>query len=656
MDGFISTIKNYPVVLISTDYTNLHDSVLISKKEHWLDILRKEFPSIYITGRPHPSNFLSEKLMKEYLLTKPSDISLLIIDGISKEPSTNLLLILLLWKYLNKGHLLLISDEIPLRSTQNFLMNLFPDIFIYQTTISKSPIELRYTHKNYTVNDPSILYDTFKLAVDLHATTIQGDFLIYVPAPSDGKTIYKFLSNASLENATIIPAYDTLPDITHINVPENLQENSEIYKERVRKIIIATEDFANLIPSKNLSVVIDTLIEKRQESSLLGGIRSTLSHISKEKAESRSNRLGFRKSAIAYRMITLKSYNELESEAPLEIYRIPIHPILIELINSKFPPVQVLSPLISETRILDILNLMIDLGCLSEKGNQVTDAGNFVSKFPLSLRNATVLWRWYRQDLPVFPAISVLSMIDSYGPPYIWYPRKRLNQSSDEYKIELQETQRKYYDEFGGYSDIDTLCQIIIQVFNAIGGPQGNFSDLYTFCQQHNLHITKIQEALQIINQCVKICKSINIDSPPGPFNQDTVIQSLRPLLTEVYSDMVLRLRQSGSIITYQNLRGFEEYRLNFVDASNNFSAYPPNYIVALLTTQVIMTYPNGGGSSNLVINLALNLETPQIVQWLNKVRQLWSRNLPIEIPVVDALNYLEKQGIKREKTEVVKG
>src|SRR5690606_5428832 len=115
------------------------------------------------------------------------------------------------------------------------------------------------------------------------------------------------------KTATIIPAFGALKQ----------EDIAMIYKQTApteRKIVIATNIAEMSITITDVGHVIDTMVEKRAETSQSGGFRLSTHYISKDSAKQRAGRTGRTRSGICYRLSTQERYESLEEHRPPEIH------------------------------------------------------------------------------------------------------------------------------------------------------------------------------------------------------------------------------------------------------------------------------------------------------------------------------------------------
>jgi hypothetical protein len=267
---------------------------------------------------------------------------------------------------------------------------------VYTVELPSFPIDFRYLAQDIDIDDPmGLLYvEAAKIAADIHRNTAidTGHILIFAPGSSEVESIAAELGNLvkSTEDKIIdiIPAFGALK-------PEDI---ALIYKQtgsNERKVVIATNIAEMSITIVDVGHVIDTMVEKRPETSLSGGFRLTTHYISKDSAKQRAGRTGRTRPGTCHRMCTLGKFSQLEEHRPPEIERVPIYETVMELLDVGLSPETVIKG-IDIQRVVQATLLLNRLGMITNTANgvTVTDMGHFAPKFHLSVRNAAFLWHW----------------------------------------------------------------------------------------------------------------------------------------------------------------------------------------------------------------------------------------------------------------------
>lgn len=548
---------------------------------------------VYVT-----SGHLRKKLLSYFRSGNPRDIdfcNVLIIDEIhtgSIDDSVNLAL----WKIAaNRGvrvpRLILATATLPknIASINGLMYKISQE--------GGHPVDLMYHPRSYQVYDIGIEFynDLVSVIVDLTKRS-SGNMLIFLPGSNEIEQLRDLLLGSKSfkeinKNVTVLTAYGAMKT-------EDLQRIYEPVKPGDVKVIIATNVAETSITITDISVVIDTLLEKRAETSQSGGHRLVLRHVSKDSAIQRCGRTGRTGSGICYRMCTKEFYENLDQSREDELLRLPIDSIVLEMYSIGLDPYTVF-PEIPKDRMDKTIEQLKSLKCL--EGNNVTGIGSFVVQFPLSIRNATVLYKWNSLGLPMFPCIAAMSLIDSFGPSYFWTPRKETEETNVDYMQRIDQYRRDHFDKFKGASDPETLLKMWNDFVDTVGGYPASDQSIKQWTSRNSINNKKFREALTVIKQVMKSCKRLNINVEIGPFTVQGVMDRMIPVLEEVYSDRILSVTPNESYTDISGARfRLDDRSLNTIDPKVD------NTLLCLLSIEL----SNASGKTGLnIINLAVPIK-----------------------------------------------
>jgi HrpA-like RNA helicase len=458
---------------------------------------------------------------------------------------------------------------------------------VYTVDVARFPIEYKYLDRDIDYTDMGSLADAASTrAFDICRTTpaSAGHILIFAAGAKDVEAIEASVKRRFVDNKDIIvvPAFSALrrEDIALIYKPTTGNQ---------RKVIIATNIAEMSITVENVGFVIDTMIEKRSEMSNSGGSRLATHYISKDSAKQRAGRTGRTIAGTCYRLCTLQKYESLDQHRPPEVERVPIYEPVMELMSVGLDPNKVLYG-VDVSRMYKTRQLLSRLGMITT-GDKVTELGHFATKFPLSVRNATFLWKWVQevnpatnQPYPIFPAVVVAALIDCAGPSYVWVPRKTIDASATNYNTTIAQYKDQYFSKFKGDNDLETAINIWRDLYGKVGSIRSDNPAVGKWARENSMNNKKIREALMIMEQSVAILQRMGKTVTIGTFNPANVMRVARPLLLSVYSDNILIVRGQG---VYVNSSNFEEYRLDNRDAINKLAELNPPGIVALSSTEI---------------------------------------------------------------------
>lgn len=462
--------------------------------------------------------------------------------------------------------------------------------------------------------ETQVYQETAALVARVHGTTpiSDGSMLVFAPGSAEIQTIQDLLvSTHRISKAMIVPAFGSMKQ----------EEILRLYQDPpkdVRKIVIATNIAESTITIDGLGFVFDTLLEKRAETSLTGGLRLVLTSITQDSANQRAGRTGRTRPGVCYRMTTPETFANLEKHRSPEIERIPLHSVIMELLDVGLSPLGTLRT-IQEERLQDSLRLLASLGMIIRRGPlvtnvTVTDKGHFAPNFPLSVKNAALLWEWRAAGHALFPGVVMISLIDCYGPSYYWYPRRDRDQTEDQYDTARDRHYERYFERFQGLSDVESLARMWGFFMNEIKGFERSRDVrlVNEWAYNNSINAKKLREALQIIQQCIRSLDRMNPSNPvvPGKFTTEGVIKALKPLVARVYSEDLLRRNPHRD--TYSHPSTGHIFKLDTRNALNTFNAlngtqiFRPPVIAPLLTAEIA-----GARGSVRIVSVALDVDPP---------------------------------------------
>jgi len=499
--------------------------------------------------------YISESNLKGYIYKTINDngcldfTDILMIDQADRG-SMDQYLVMALWRYcalrnLKVPRLLLVSTTQTV-SLSSFGNNNNQGDNIYFIDNNYYPVEIRYT-KDYSISDSTLLIDdTIKLVYELHNSSVVGDILVFTSGKNQTVNIVDRLNEINMKDAIILSAHN-----------ESTQEDiDKIYQPSKERKIIVTDKLAETsLTLDNLGIIIDMMIDYRKELSLTGGQRYPRRYVTQSQANLRSSRGGKYLPTVSYRMMSQELFDRLLYDVEPEIFRVPLHWVMLELIENKVDPYNVLD-MFDETILDRMYKLIINLNLVNINGI-ITDTGKFSRKSLYGIRQAVALYRWLEKGYPAYPAITILSMIDAYSKSYYVYPLKDNGVDHAEYNLELLEHRKTYFEPFAGRSDIHTYGNIWTIMMEEVGGPEAPSSDIQDWCKNNYINHHNIEESISLNNNTISVLNDMNVVVEVGPYNIDNLLNLLIPILKEIYSDKTLTYdNMKDIVVTYVGADG----------------------------------------------------------------------------------------------------
>ena len=321
------------------------------------------------------------------------------------------------------------------------------------------------------------------------------------------------------------------------------------------------------------------------EQSLTGGTRVKRQNISKAKATIRSHRGGKDRPVLSYRLISKGMFNKLSDNDISEIYRVPIHKIILDLTLNGVDYHNILIGL-NQGYITKVYNLMLNLG-LIDVNNKVTKLGSFVNNLPYGIRQGVILFRWLEQYPNKANAIlPILSMIDVFDKPFWVYPMISPGMPQIEYKLLLLDHYKKYFTPFKGESDVHTFVKLWRILQDEIG-VNPTTEDLIDWTTDNSINFDNM-ETVMILNN--------TIGNPLNNKLDLNILDKLGPIIKDVYSDKKLINDTNADRIIYLDINN-NRYNIDSRYGVNSISQQQPQLIYGLVTTNINTKYANSFGT-----------------------------------------------------------
>jgi hypothetical protein len=469
-------------------------------------------------------------------------------------------------------------------ATLNMANSQFPHAPYFHVKTIGFPVDIQWHDRDFSPEDPDLYLDVAKLVLDKHQSTPLNPedpaaiWLVFCAGSNEVEIVCETLNESRKPGLSALPIYSNMPS----------EETSKIFqkpKSGERRVIVATNIAEASITVDGLSGIFDTLTEKYSETSASGGFRLVLSNISKSSAQQRTGRTGRTCPGFCYRMCTSKFFETLPEQRPLEISRVPLHSMIIELLSVGLAPQIMFVQRIAPSQLDAAIKTLKNVGMI-DSDNRVTPMGYFAPKFPLSIRSAAILWYWIQSHKPLFPGIVAVSLIDCYGPSYFWYPRKTIDITQDNYNILIQNHYQKYFSKYNSQSDLEVLLKMWNDMFTHLGSIDPKSRAVSRWTNDHSLNNRKILECINITRQICNTLLRQDYKFEYGIFTPEGCLAILSPILCKVYSDQ-LYIRSGGTRAPYVNSVSNQYYRLDSKINLRHSTSDPPSQILGLITAEI---------------------------------------------------------------------
>jgi HrpA-like RNA helicase len=452
----------------------------------------------------------------------------------------------------------------------------FEDLPVIEIKTKNLPVDIQYHNQDYNPDSKNIYTDLALVISNKHMSLPVKEletskWLVFCPGSSEVELICSLLRDFQMDKVKIYPAYSELPKEQIDAIFENVELG-------YRSIIIATNIAEASITIDGLDAVFDSLNEKISETSSSGGVRLVLTNISKSSASQRKGRTGRTRTGFCYRMCTEGYYDKLAEQRAPEIMRVPLTGVITELLNVGINPKELFKFRVSKKRMDETLSTLKTLKMI-DKTNNVTELGNFATRFQLGVQNAAIIYNWMKNEkFPVYPIIALVCIIDCYGPSYYFYPKKKDDMTAREY----DKFKEKYYDEkfekFEGGNDIESMLKMWNFMVENLGGLDTGFNQVAEFCKNNSLNNKKIQELIKVVKHTAKVIATLyGKDFAVGPFNERKAFRVAEPYIKDAYYKFIFKNAKDAN---YINESTGEYFRLDKRQSVNiKYKQYPEKII-----------------------------------------------------------------------------
>lgn len=484
---------------------------------------------------------------------------------------------------------------------------------LFEVKFRRHEVRKHYSPVPLLTNERKLYAATAKKIAELHRTQpleslfdqvrYSNHILVFAPGSREVLSLIEDVRTelgTGLTNYKLIPLYGALQE-------QEIQEAFSQLDSSIRKIIIATNMAEMSITIQDVGIIVDTMLEKRIETSQSGGKRLVTLPISKDSADQRAGRTGRTRPGDCYRMCSEIEYGERKDHRLEEIYRVPIYEIVAELLAAGLNPQWAL-PGVEEQRINQTIELLRKLGLVTttDLGDQVTDLGRFASRVQLSVRNATFLWNWWQKGLPLYLGIVMACLVDCYG-SYFYIPSKQgarsiapgQNLATGPATPAAPLPFERYY----GADDLETYLNmwqdIVINVTDS-EIPEDHFDPnarlLTRYCQAMSLNNRTVSELFRVINHTTKqLRKYQGKPVQSGRFEEAIkLVDAARPILLASYSDHILL--KEGKL--YYN---YTSQKTSVLNQNSALHRKLPAAIISLASHEIGQGISGGNATSSIV-------------------------------------------------------
>lgn len=393
------------------------------------------------------------------------------------------------------------------------------DIARYDVNLNVFPVQIQYHSRNYKIMDLDLISDTVDVITSFHTSRSLGDILVLVPSKGDADNIK---SRLTLDNTSII----TQPEI-------KLSESSTN-----QHIYILTPDLAMSLAIKKIYTIIDTMIIPHIGTNYFGGIKRKYIYTPPSISLDHARYLGSDDNQLYYRMCTQDFFTRIKE---VRNTYIPLDLILYAYMSNQNSvvladrPNDLMSQRLSDKKWLESVVKILEQNQSYLKLLKSTT-------LPLGILNSIILSRCISSDIPLFPCICLLSILESYEPSMLLYPLKSVNMSNYQYQVLIREHGERHFKRFEGISSLHTLCNIFVTLLDEVGGIDATYQDIIEWCRINSINSSIIQSCINLIRDIISILNANGYTVDVGPFTTEGIINAMTSHFIDVYSDSLVQL------------------------------------------------------------------------------------------------------------------
>lgn len=393
----------------------------------------------------------------------------------------------------------------------------FPIVPTYSVELERLPITHIYAKQDCDPLKTNPISQVFSIIdKELELMDNEGDIwhgIIFRPGVNEVEEMVSALEKRYCNKLFVLPAYS---ELSH----EDLHKIFEDHK--CPKIIVGTNIIESSITVDNAGFIIDDGLIKSVFTGDTGGMRLTTCLVSQDAVTQRAGRTARTRSGRAYHLYTKHFHDtKMARHHPLEIERVPIFNVVLSIIDAGLEPTNILR--ITNGRYLQAMKTLESMGMViyNNKTPKVTKAGKFVSKVSLGIYNSFLIYKAILRfqsksdnldEYTLRTAIGLAIMLETYGPPPFYIPRRNRGEPPCEYQARKDTHMEKYFKRFKGNTEIETLVNLFWIMNNEVYELQCHTNKPFItcvkfWCNDNSMNFKKIKEFYNIYH---KVLRSIS--------------------------------------------------------------------------------------------------------------------------------------------------
>lgn len=432
---------------------------------------------------------------------------------------------------------------------------------VYRINNQKMDTQIKRNDRFTIVQDDAVYDEMATEAINYCDSRQPGSMLVIVPSSAEVELMAIKLKN--LEAVLIPVTMDAdFAELAHL-IPLNTNK---------RKVYLVASDCETAMSVPDVSIVIDSM---RRTNGC-----GQMTFVNKSEAYRRKN---YTSRTLPGIWVTMANVHKMRNSPKYPRYNgKQVDRVILQLLAADISPVDVFGESI------------IDREEIAMQFNDEERA--FASHFPIDMRLAVLIYRWAQAQLPLFPVLLAVAVIDQYGTGLLQLPRRNPKDSNTQHRNKMEEFKAQYYHSYRGNNDVETTMKIILHLMAQTEGFKLPVN-LVDWCRQHGIHHDQLQKMLTMLDRLVGIVPG---KVAFGPFNTGNMMNAFRPMVADIYRSDILTRSHRG----YVTLDTKENYSLSDHFGYSNLRANNPNTIVPLIMDRRAMKFSNVRNAVLLAIDL----------------------------------------------------
>jgi len=419
------------------------------------------------------------------------------------------------------------------------------------------------------------------LAQQYHIKKYPGNYLIFVPGKLELDIVQSHLLKYFNVDEIII-FHDGL-------ATEKLYAKIKLIDTHKNKIVVSCENMESFVPQKNFKLLIDTMTCKPSIYQYNETMIPSVKFIGKFKSGQRRKMIN---QGIYLIMMSEEKYLSLPET--ISCQDPVIYDKICHLKNYHLEPTQVFKNLLSIINIKTQWNLLQKLNLVDPRISITNSAYYFCMSLPLPLRKAAMIYHLVetKNSHILFYLVTICTLC-CYGQGIFSWPKKINAEDHLYYSMRLDDTLTELEHNFAGYSDVDTIFNIWIKIFQEIN--PFYITNLKAFCKKYHLRFQKFKEVIFLLKDCLTIAshKKINLDIPknigkmtfPDPVELSYTFYHLLSITHQDYEASVVYNHQGCVAIMNDQEYRIDNRSVHLMDVGN--CMYQIYYALVLSEKQV---------------------------------------------------------------------